>query len=258
MKKIFLVFTTIGLLSACSVENIIEVTPLMVTYEPGNVLTTSASMGGITMSEGGKPINEYGVVFATNENPTTTDNKVAVGERLGDYYINYEGLNPGTTYFYRAYGTNAVGTGYGETYSFTTQEEAPCNPVQENLVDLGYRDIIINDVEMVDPPFGATSQFETHTYNSSATIVMVFNEIEGRLPLTGTYHTDYEFDSQEPKSIGKVHMYVQDYGVQIGGANVPPGNEIYIENNNGEITFTICGIPINQFYNLSGKFTYSE
>jgi hypothetical protein len=40
---------------------------------------------------------------------------------LGSFTSNITGLDPGTTYYIRAYATNSTGTGYGETKSFSTQ-----------------------------------------------------------------------------------------------------------------------------------------
>ena len=261
MKRILLSFIVIGLLTGCQVENINYSVPVMATYEPQNVLTTSASLGGVTLSEGGKEITEYGIVYGTNPEPTTNDTKKAEGSRLGDFYYNYEIFNPGTTYYYRSYGTNVTGTGYGETYTFTTSEEAPCNPTQDNRVNLGnyfnYLNITYVDLNDYGGFVDGNVVFTGGSYNSIITINAGFNEVNGRLPLTGTYTTVYGFETNETQSEGKIHLGISNYnGSDIGGDFAPPGLKVYVQNNNGVISFIFCDLVISHYYNLNGKFTY--
>lgn len=259
MKKIFLSFVAATVAASCSVENIVTDTPEMITYEPQNILTTSASIGGMTLSEGGKPVTEYGIVYALHESPTTADSKIAVGERIGDFYINVEDFEPATTYYYRSYGINEIGTGYGETFNFTTQEEAPCQPVQDNFIDTGLYTMTVNDVDKRLDNWDGNVRFETTSNNINTRIELRFNEIDRRLPLTGTYTIGYSFESQEALSQGKVLVSLHGYlGWEWAGAIGVPGSEIYVENNDGVITFIFCDLVLSNDYTLNGKFTYTE
>jgi len=260
MKKILLAFFGASLFSACSVENIIEVVPVMITYEPQNILTTSASMGGITMSEGGNPITEHGIVIGTNDMPTTADNKISVGSRIGDYYFNYEGLAPGTTYYYRAFGTNLTGTGYGDIYNFTTQEQAPCEPSQDNYLDTGLSTITIDSVEKESHPFtDGNIEFQTLTNNSTTKIFLGFKELDQRLPLTGTYTIVDDFLYQAGDSQGTVTLLVNSYiGWEQASAKGIAGDKIYVENTDGVVTFIFCDLELSNYYTLNGKFSYTE
>lgn len=262
MKRILLSFIVISLFIGCQVENINYSVPVMTTYEPQNVLATSASLGGVTLSEGGKEITEYGIVYGTNPEPTINDNKKAEGSRLGDFYNNYEVFNPGTTYYYRSYGTNATGTGYGDTYTFTTSENAPCNPTRNNYVNLGnyFGNLDINYVDREDNRgfVNGNVVFVGGSGNSIISINVGFNEVNGRLPLTGTYTTVYGFDTNETPSEGKIHLGISNYnGGDIGGDFAPPGLKVYVQNNNGVINFIFCDLIISQYYKLNGKFTYT-
>jgi hypothetical protein len=260
MKKLLFTIVSIGLLSGCSVENIVEVTPVMVTYEPQNVLTTSASLGGIVMSEGGGTVTEYGIVYGTTSLPTVNDNKIVEGTRIGEFYSNYEGFTPSTTYYYRAYGTNAKGNGYGDTYSFTTQEEAQCNPARDNFINTGLYGLDINYVDKEYNPFtDGNIQFGTSSTNSTTSIYLGFKEINQRLPLTGTYTIVDSFYSQQDYSQGTVTLVLNGYlgWEQSAGLGVA-GDKIYVENNNGIVTFIFCNLELSNTYTLNGKFTYSE
>lgn len=72
-------------------------------------------------------IREYGVCYATHENPTINDKKVsASGNDTGnDVTFTLSNLESGTTYYVRPYARNATGTTYGEQKSFTTKGSVP-------------------------------------------------------------------------------------------------------------------------------------
>lgn len=83
------------------------------------VTSTTASSGGSIYSDGGATITARGVCWATTQNPKITDNKSVDGGGPGSYASTLTGLNPGTTYYVRAYATNSVGTSYGAQFSIT-------------------------------------------------------------------------------------------------------------------------------------------
>jgi hypothetical protein len=115
MKKISLLFLLL-FLSGCEIENINYLVPIVLTYQPENVLINSASLGGEVGSEGGKKITEYGIVWSKSINPTVNDNKIAKGSRIGITFETYSLFEANTTYYYRFYAINEIGVGYGEEY----------------------------------------------------------------------------------------------------------------------------------------------
>lgn len=261
MKQILLSLAVTGLFTACQVENINYSPPIMVTFEPENVQATSASLGGGAIGNGGLRVTEYGIVYNTAGNPTTKDTKIALGENLGEFYNTFDIFEPGKTYSYRTYGINAEGTGYGETYNFTTVSPPPCDHVQENVINTG---IYFGNISITDVTLDRTSnldynlEFETRSYSSTIRIFLRFKEIGQRLPLSGIYTTVGELDSLTPYSDGKVEMFIWNYGSEIGGATAAPGLKVYVENNNGVVDFIFCDVELNQYYKLNGKFTYAE
>jgi hypothetical protein len=85
------------------------------------ITSTTARLGGILISEGATPVTAMGVCWSTFPNPTTSNDKILSSwVVLGTYTCNVTGLQPSTTYYYRAFATNSVGTAYGETTIFTT------------------------------------------------------------------------------------------------------------------------------------------
>jgi pectinesterase len=85
-----------------------------------SISTTTAVTGGTISSNGGGAVTASGVVYSTNENPTTADSKTTENATSGSYTSNLSGLLPSTTYYVRAYATNSAGTSYGNQVSFTT------------------------------------------------------------------------------------------------------------------------------------------
>jgi len=88
-----------------------------------NITTTTATCDGNVTADGGLPVIARGVCWSTTQNPTTANSKTTNGTGLGTYTSNITGLSPNTTYYVRAYATNANGTAYGEQRTFKTQQE---------------------------------------------------------------------------------------------------------------------------------------
>ncbi|MCC3155417.1 PKD domain-containing protein [Hymenobacter sp. BT770] len=85
-----------------------------------NLTPTSASTGGTVALDGGTAVTARGVVWAKTANPILGTTKTADGAGSGTFTSAITGLLPGTTYFVRAYATNATSTAYGEEFTFTT------------------------------------------------------------------------------------------------------------------------------------------
>ena len=88
----------------------------------GLTQTSVKLMGGITNS-GGTTVTHAGFYLNTNSPATNGVKYSAPGTSfgLGSFSNTITGLTPGTSYYYRAFAANSVGTGYGASeYSFTT------------------------------------------------------------------------------------------------------------------------------------------
>ncbi|MDD3194828.1 MAG: fibrobacter succinogenes major paralogous domain-containing protein [Paludibacter sp.] len=94
--------------------------PTITTAYITQITDSSALSGGIITSDGGAGIMAKGLCWSVNENPTVTDSITIEGEGPNPFTSTLTDLNPGTTYYVRAYATNTVGTAYGEQLSFTT------------------------------------------------------------------------------------------------------------------------------------------
>ncbi len=95
--------------------------PTVVTLEPTDISVSSAVCGGKITSNGNTEITECGICYSEAASPTI-DGKILVCKQnnVGEFSGTIAGLSESTTYYVRAYATNAKGTAYGEELSFTT------------------------------------------------------------------------------------------------------------------------------------------
>jgi len=91
------------------------------TTEVTALTATTATTGGTVATDGGSAVTARGVVYSTSATPTVLlTTKTSDGPGSGAFTSTLSGLKPATTYYVRAYATNAVGTTYGQELSFTT------------------------------------------------------------------------------------------------------------------------------------------
>ena len=95
--------------------------PQFSSFSTGSVTQTSASANGSINNEGGSSITQKGIVWSTSQNPTIALTTKSFYSYSGNSISNsITGLLPATTYYVRAFATNATGTGYSQETSFTT------------------------------------------------------------------------------------------------------------------------------------------
>lgn len=95
--------------------------PVVVTTSVTDISLTSVTVGGQILWDAGVLITEYGVVYSTSKNPTIANTKLKSNNCDSDglFTCDLTNLQKQTTYYARAYATNAKGIGYSEEISFT-------------------------------------------------------------------------------------------------------------------------------------------
>lgn len=93
------------------------VAPTVTTTTASSITTTTASSGGAVSSDGGSAVTSEGVCYAITATPTSpcTSDGTAT-----PFTSSLSGLAPNTTYHYRAFAANIVGTAYGSDLTLTT------------------------------------------------------------------------------------------------------------------------------------------
>lgn len=96
--------------------------PTLSTTAISSISYRSSSSGGQITSDGSAPITERGIVWSTTTGPTYEANsgKTSNGTGTGNFTSNLTNLQPGTTYYVRAFAKNAGAIGYGDEKSFST------------------------------------------------------------------------------------------------------------------------------------------
>jgi|GEM_PF-2293658 len=108
--------------------------PIVETGNVSNVTATSAMVEANVISQGDSPLTECGVCWSsTTSSPSITDEHTEEVARVGEFTSKMINLIGMTTYYVRAYATNANGTVYGNTVSFFTAATADGLPIVETL-----------------------------------------------------------------------------------------------------------------------------
>ncbi|MBP9187634.1 MAG: hypothetical protein KBG11_11095, partial [Bacteroidia bacterium] len=90
-----------------------------------NITTVFASLGGNIINNGGSNVIASGIVLSTSPAPVrgafgVIDSATNPVITSGVFTVNIGNLTLGTTYYYRAYAVNSIGTAYGPDSTFTT------------------------------------------------------------------------------------------------------------------------------------------
>ncbi len=102
--------------------------PVLATRAVGGISSNLAGSGGVITTDGGSPITAKGVCWSLNPGPTIANTRTSDGTGPAAFNSTLNGLNPLTSYYVRAYATNALGTAYGNELRFTTTDLATPGP----------------------------------------------------------------------------------------------------------------------------------
>ncbi|MFN6082257.1 MAG: T9SS type A sorting domain-containing protein [Bacteroidota bacterium] len=120
--------TATGAFTIC-VNGIQAALPVVQTGTKTNVITSSATLSGNIISDGGYPVTASGIVYSMTPAPVRGGTGVvdSINNPLvssGSFNKNIAGLSPSVTYYFRAYAVSVMGTAYGADSSFTTPASA--------------------------------------------------------------------------------------------------------------------------------------
>lgn len=90
------------------------------TYTPQDITQTTAVCGGDVIVTQGLSLNELGVCWSKERNPSVEDTLVSTANWRDTFVRTITGLDPSTTYYVRAFALRGLYYYYGEEKSFTT------------------------------------------------------------------------------------------------------------------------------------------
>ncbi len=126
--------------------------PTVVTEAASSVRDVSATLNGSISDTGGSDATQHGFAYGTTPDLSTVIATTTIGAKsgAGSFFGSVAGLEPGTTYYVRAYATNSAGTGYGSIVSFvaaTPVSIATCEELQAISEDLAGVYVLSNDID---------------------------------------------------------------------------------------------------------------
>jgi uncharacterized protein (TIGR02145 family) len=98
---------------------------MITTTSVSGITSSKAFSGGNISSNGGGIISARGLVWNTATGPTLSNFKTTSSGTVGIFTDSLLGLNPGTTYYVKAYVTNDKGTAYGNELTFKSLDTLP-------------------------------------------------------------------------------------------------------------------------------------
>ncbi len=99
--------------------------PTVTTGDILSITVQSAIGSGNIISDGGGAIISRGLCWSTQQNPTLSNPNITGGTSTGTFNLTMNNLTPSTTYYVRAFATNAAGTSFGTNRTFTTLAPNP-------------------------------------------------------------------------------------------------------------------------------------
>lgn len=205
----------------------------LTTSPVSNVTLRTAASGGRITSDGGGEIIEKGICWSLNQNPTVDDSKTIDGTGASNFASNLSGLDPGTTYYLRAYAINSAGTSYGDQISFSTDPDispAIFNPA------LAY-----GTVTDIDGNTYKTIQIGTQVWMAENLKTTRYND-EAAIPLVadGTDWSDltthgFSWYENSPESYKDVYGALYNWYAVTSGKLCPEGWHVFTETELNEL-----------------------
>jgi uncharacterized protein (TIGR02145 family) len=159
-----------------------------------NITESSVKVSVNIISDGDLAVTARGVCWSTSQNPTTSGNKTTDGTGTGVFVSSITNLTWGTTYYFKAYATNSLGTVYGNETRFTT------NGIVSDISGNIYRTITIGtQVWMAE-------NLTTVRYRNGDSIRLVNDPIEWGTLVTGAY-SNYNNNQTNSGEYGRLYNW---------------------------------------------------
>ena len=196
--------------------------PKVETVAISDITTSSAVSGGKGIDDYGFAIEEKGVCWCTEGEPTTDDDKTSNGTDAENFSSELTGLTANTTYYVRAYVTNEFGTGYGKTVTFKTEEaKVVYGPTVKDVDGNEYRTVVIGTQTWM------LENLKTTKYNDGTAIAKVLQDADWTKNASGGFCWYNNDEASGKAAFGAIYNW---YAVNSGklapkGWHVPHNQE---------------------------------
>jgi hypothetical protein len=215
-----------------------EKLPELSTTEISSITSGSAVSGGTITDEGSSSVTDRGVVWNTSSSPTIAlTTKTSDGTGSGNFTSNIASLQPGKTYFVRAYATNSAGTAYGNELSFSSSATTP-SVTTGNSTDVGAFSFAISGNISSDGGSAVTAKGLVWNTSAEPTIALATKTSETG---TGSSFSTTILELQ-PQTI----YYIRAYSTNSVGTSY--GNQVTVQTIANQITAPPASLQLNSFY----------
>jgi uncharacterized protein (TIGR02145 family) len=122
--------------------------PILTTAEITSITQTTAISGGNITDDKGGSVTARGVCWGILANPTTANSITTNETGTGTFTSSITGLTKNTTYYVRAYATNSMGTGYGDTRSFTAGTVTDIEGIVYHTITIGNQEWMVENLKV--------------------------------------------------------------------------------------------------------------
>ena len=148
--------------------------PTVTTNSPSSITENTVVLGGTITNNGGQPITEKGICWSDSKDGNEQKLIIKDDSESDSFESKFQGFSDNTSYYVRAYASNAAGTSYGKQLEFKTKKGIVRSIREKGLV--------------IRPEIGVGIPFEIFPVNAICNVSYQFNPIISIGGGTGIYY----------------------------------------------------------------------
>ncbi len=187
----------------------VTTTPVLSTILVSDITNHSATLDVTITSDGGEDISACGFYLATHDDPTSADTVLSGSCIVGENPFEFLSASVNTTYYYRAFATNSVGTNVSDVNQFTTLKNTPTLTF-EAIVNKTYGDssfTLVADTSSTSPILFVSSDPDIASIDGNTVTIHQVGDVVISASVAEN-DTDYSLSTTQPLTILKKGLIV--------------------------------------------------
>ena len=244
----------------------------VVTSDSTNVTSIQVTLSG-SFEAGCYEVTEYGFAYSTANGFATGTEVASTNQVAGEFTATIIGLEPNTTYFYKAFATDGTTLIYGNQRSFTT--EGIATPVAEDATDItssgftanwtgvpgatGYRIDVSTNPDFGENVIGTTTVENFNNIGTSSTAYGIINwtGVDGVTWVAENSRNDQTLNGKAITLRNQAGAFLSSGVISGGVSNVTFNVQQKFAGSGGELTVEVLsGAGFATITNL-GQFSYT-